>query len=38
MKKNLFIVNKYSPLSGAKKLIKINNNELEKIISPEIFI
>ena len=33
-----FIIIKYSPLSGAKNFIKINNNELEKTISPEIFI
>ena len=35
---SFFIINKYFPLSGTKKLIKINNNELEEIISPEIFI
>ena len=35
MKKIFFIVNKYSPLSGAKKFIKIINNESEEIILPQ---
>ena len=35
---SVFIMNKYSPLSATEKLIKINNNKLEEIISPEFFI
>ena len=35
---SFFIISKYSTLSGAKKFIKINDNELEETILPEILI
>ena len=38
MKSTFFIINKYSPLSGAKNFLKLNNNNLEETILPEIFI
>ena len=34
---SFFIISKYSPLSGAKKFIKINHNKLEEIYLPEVF-
>ena len=38
MKRYFLIVSKYSLLNNAKKFTKVNNNQLEKTILPEIFI